>query len=260
MVHTGFFERLGDKAIGFHTAVYEIAVLFVRTLKALPRLWFYRRQFIEQLYNFSVKTLPIASVIAIFVGLGSTVQVKYQTSDIIPRYMAVNTIFKTSVIELCPVILALVLAGKLGASLAAEIGSMKISEQVEALETMSLDPVGFLVMPRLLAGLIMLPVITIYANFLAMFSAFFVSAVASDWIAPQEFITGLKLGYKPFEVLFGSVIKPAVLGTLISLLGSYFGLRTKGGARGVGESSTAAVVVSAVLIVIFDYYLGELLL
>ncbi len=260
MTRTGFFERLGDKAIGFTTAVYEITVLFIRTVKALPRLWFYRRQFIEQLYNFSVKTLPIASVIAIFVGLASTVQVKYQTSDIIPRYLAVNTIFKTTVIELCPVILALVLAGKLGASLAAEIGSMKISEQVEALETMSLDPVGFLVLPRLLAGLIMLPVITIYANFLAMFSAFFVSSVAGGWIAPQEFITGMKLGYKSFEVLFGSVIKPAVLGVLITLLGSYFGLRTKGGARGVGESSTAAVVVSAVLIVIFDYYLGELLL
>lgn len=260
MKRTGLFERLGGKALAFFTACFEIVALFVRTIGSLPRLWFYRRQFIEQLYNFSVKTLPIASVIAIFVGLGSTVQVKYQTSDIIPRYMAVNTIFKTSVIELCPVILALVLAGKLGASLAAEIGSMKISEQVEALETMSLDPVGFLVMPRLLAGLIMLPVITIYANFLAMFSAFFVTSVAGGWIAPQEFVTGMKLGYKPFEVLFGSVIKPAVLGVLISLLGSYFGLRTRGGARGVGESSTAAVVVSAVLIVIFDYYLGELLL
>ena len=123
-----FFIRLGEKGIDFFTTVYEISLLFVQTVKRIPKLWFYRRQFLEQLYNFSVKTLPIAAVIAVFVGLGSTVQGKYQTTDIVPRYVVVNAIFKTAVVELCPIILALVLAGKLGASLAAEIGSMKISE------------------------------------------------------------------------------------------------------------------------------------
>ena len=255
-----FFIRLGEKGIDFFTTVYEISLLFVQTMKRIPKLWFYRRQFLEQLYNFSVKTLPIAAVIAVFVGLGSTVQGKYQTTDIVPRYVVVNAIFKTAVVELCPIILALVLAGKLGASLAAEIGSMKISEQVEALETMSLEPIGFLVLPRVMAGLIMLPVITIFANFIAMFSSLFASAVVTEWITPREFINGMKLDYKIFEPIFGSVIKPAVFGVLIALLGSYFGLKTKGGAKGVGESSTAAVVTSAVLIVIVDYYLGEWLL
>ncbi len=256
----GLFEWLGDNALSFFAATYGITMLLVRTIRSFPQLWFYRRQFVEQLYNFSVKTLPIASVISVFVGLGSTVQLRYQTSDILPRYLYINTIFKTTIIELCPIVLALVLAGKLGASLAAEIGSMKISEQVEALETMSLDPVGFLVLPRFMAGLIMLPVITIYADFVSIFTSFFVCSVASPWIAPQEFVTGLKLGFKSFELVFGAIIKPAFMGGLIALLGSYFGLRTKGGARGVGESSTAAVVTAAVLTVIFDYYLGELLL
>jgi phospholipid/cholesterol/gamma-HCH transport system permease protein len=256
----GLFERLGGNALSFFASTYEIVVLLLRTIRSLPQLWFYRRQFIEQLYNFSVKTLPIASVIAVFVGLGSTTQLKYQTSDILPRYIYVNTVFKTTIIELCPIVLALVLAGKLGASLAAEIGSMKISEQVEALETMSLDPVGYLVLPRFVAGLIMLPVITIYADVLAMFTSFFVCSVASPWISPQDFVTGMKLDFKAFEMTFGAIIKPAFMGGLIALLGSYFGLRTKGGARGVGESSTAAVVTAAVLTVIFDYYLGELLL
>ena len=125
---------------------------------------------------------------------------------------------------------------------------------------MSLEPIGFLVLPRVMAGLIMLPVITIFANFIAMFSSLFASAVVTEWITPREFVNGMKLDYKIFEPIFGSVIKPAVFGVLIALLGSYFGLKTKGGAKGVGESSTAAVVTSAVLIVIVDYYLGEWLL
>ncbi len=255
-----FFEQLGERSISFFTTVYEIATLFMQTVRALPSLWFYRRQFLEQLYAFSVKTLPIAAVIAIFIGLGATVQSTYQSSELLTRAVLVNVIFKTTILELCPIVLSLVLAGKLGASLAAEIGSMKISEQVEALETMSLDPIGFLVVPRVVAGLLMLPVITIFANFLAIFSSFFVSAVATEWISPAEFGSGLEMDFKVFEMYFGNLIKPAVYGFLIALMGSYFGLKTSGGAKGVGAASTNAVVVSAVFIVIFDYYLGILLL
>ncbi|HOT96674.1 MAG TPA: ABC transporter permease [bacterium] len=255
-----FFEQLGERTISFFTTVYDIAVLFIQSIKALPSLWFYRRQFLEQIYAFSVKTLPIAAVIAVFIGLGATVQSTYQSSELLTRAILVNVIFKTTILELCPIILSLVLAGKLGASLAAEIGSMKISEQIEALETMSLDPVGFLVVPRIVAGLLMLPVITIFANALAIFSSFFVSAVATDWISAQEFGSGMQMDFKAFELYFGNLIKPAVYGVLIALVGSYFGLRTTGGAKGVGTASTNAVVVSAVFIVIFDYYLGKLLL
>ncbi len=252
--------NLGEKGIAFFTSVYEISVLLINTIKSIPSLWFYRRQLIEQLYSFSIKTLPIASVISIFVGLGSTVQGSYQSSGIIPRYFTVNVIFKSTIIELSPVILSLVLAGKIGASVAAEIGSMKITEQIDALETTPLDPIGFLVLPRVIAAILMLPVITLFANFLAMFSSFFVSAVLTDWISAADFISGMKMDFKSFEIIFGSIIKPGVFGLFIALIGSYFGLKTTGGARGVGKSATSAVVLASVLIVIFDYYLGELLL
>lgn len=255
-----FIEKLGQKTISFFTSVYEICVLMINTIRTLPSIWFYRRQILEQLYLFSVKTLPIVAVISIFIGLGATVQGSYQASPLLARSLTVNVIFKSTVIELCPIILSLVLAGKLGASLAAEIGSMKISEQIEALETMSLDPIGFLVMPRVVAGFIMLPVMTIFANFIAMFSSFFVSVVVTDWISSQEFVSGLEMDFRKFELYFGNGIKPCVYGVLIALIGSYFGLKTTGGAKGVGVSSTNAVVVSAVLIVIFDYYLAKLLL
>ncbi len=260
MIKKQFYTDLGEKGISFFTTVYEIFDLFFKTLKAFPKLWFYRRQLIEQVYSFSINTLPIASVISIFVGLASTVQGTYQSSDLVPRYLTVNVIFKTTVIELSPIILSLVLAGKIGASVAAEIGSMKITEQIDALETLSLEPVAFLVLPRLTAAVIMMPVITIFANFLSITSSMLSLSVFTDWITVSEFFNGVKVDFKAFEVVYGSVIKPAVFGVLLAVLGSYFGLKTTGGARGVGKSATNAVVLSAVLIVIMDYYLGELLL
>ncbi len=260
MKESNVFILLGEKVINFFVAVFEITQLFISTIKSIPRIWFYRRQFIEQLYNFSVSTLPIAMVISIFVGFGSTVQGAYQSSGIIPRYFTVNVIFKSTIIELSPIILSLVLAGKIGASVAAEIGSMKITEQIDALEITPLDPAGFLVMPRVMAAFIMMPVITMFANFLAMVSSFFMSTVLTEWISAYEFLNGMKMDFKPFEIFFGSIIKPATFGVFIALIGSFFGLKTTGGARGVGRASTSAVVLSAVIIVILDYYLGELLL
>lgn len=255
-----FYENLGHKSIRFFTTVYEVWKLLLHTLKSFRSIWFYRRQILEQLHIFSVKTLPIAAVIAVFVGLGAFILGNYQSSALIPREVVVNVIFKTVVIVLGPIILSLVLAGKLGASLAAEIGSMRISEQIQALETMSLDPVGFLVMPRIVAGLIMLPVMIIFSNIISIFSTFFVATILTNWISGPEFLSGLQMDFIMKEFYLGNLIKPATYGFLITLVGSYFGLQTTGGAKGVGRSSTNAVVVSAVLIVIFDYYLSQMFL
>lgn len=254
------FENIGMISINFFTSIYEMTIMFFHALVSLKDIWFYRRQIIEQLYAFSANTLPIAAIIAVFVGFGSTVQGVYQSSGLVPKYFTINVIFKSTIIELSPIILSLVLAGKIGASVAAEIGSMKISEQIDALKTTPLDPIGFLVMPRILAALIMMPVMVTFANALSMFAAFVMSTFISEWITPLEFFNGMKMDFKIFEVLFGSIIKPAVFGIFIALVGCYYGFKTSGGAKGVGKSATSAVVLSAVVVVILDYYLGELLL
>ncbi len=253
-------ERLGQSVLDFLTDFYELITLLVETVKSLRHIWFYRRQVIEQFHVYLVRTLPIAAVICVFLGLGMMLQGLYQTASLLPRFLTISVIFKTSVYEICPILMSLVLAGKLGGSLAAEIGSMKISEQLDALETLSLDPVGFIVMPRVLAGLFMVPIIMIFANLVTMFTVFFISTVATDWIAPAEFISGLRYNVRIFELYLGNFIKPAVYGFLIALVGSYFGLRTRGGALGVGRSATNAVVASAILIIMFDYYLDRVLL
>lgn len=254
------FVRLGRNTIDFFRAVHGMSLLAVNTARSLPRLWFYRRQVLDELHVFSAETLPIAVVIGVFIGLGTMVQAIYQSSPLVPRALTINIVFKSIGFEVGPIVLALVLAGKLGASLAAEIGSMKISEQLEALETLSLDPVGFLVMPRVLAGVLMLPFVTILAEAVALASVFLGTAVLGSWIPPSEFAIGLKTGFRAFELVLGNFIKPSVFGFWIGLAGCYFGLRTRGGAIGVGRAATKAVVASAVLIVIFDYYLVRLLL
>lgn len=258
MAMSDFLEGLGRRTVDFFITVGGIFRLVGRIIRVFPRIWFYRRQFQEQLYVFSIQTLPVASIIAVFVGLAALVQGRYQTSAFIPRIYTVNVIFKTTIMELCPVVLALILAGKLGASLAAEIGSMKISDQVDALQTLSLDPVGFLVLPRVLAGVLMVPLLTTFANVIAVFSNYFASCVLSDWISTQEFFQALRLDFQLSEIILGNLVKPAVYGFLISLLGCYFGINAGGGARGVGRASTNALVVSAILIVFFDYYIGTI--
>jgi len=260
MVKKNFFISLGEKGISFFISVYEITILFLNSIFSIRKAWFYRRQIIEQIYHFTMETLPIVLIISVFVGLGSTVQGIYQSSGIVPRSCTINVIFKSTIIELSPIILSLVLAGKIGASIAAEIGSMKITEQIDALEITPLDPTGFLVFPRILAAIIMMPVITIFANFLAMFSSFFMSTVLTEWISPYEFLNGMRMGFRSFEIIFGNIIKPGIFGVFVALIGCYYGLKTAGGARGVGKSATNAVVLSAIVIVILDYYLGELLL
>ncbi|GAB4341579.1 MAG: ABC transporter permease [Calditrichia bacterium] len=251
---------LGTHTIEFFQLISEFAGMTVNSVLNIRKLWFYRRQLVEQMYQFSVKTLPLVAMISVFVGLVATVQGTYQTSDLIPRYFTVNVIYKSTVLELSPVILALVLAGKVGASIAAEIGSMKITEQIEALESLSLEPIAFLVTPKIVAAIFMLPVVTIFANFFALSSAYFISVKVVGWVSTAEFIRGLKLDFVPFELVLGSVIKPSVFGGMIALVGSFFGLKTEGGARGVGQAATRAVVVAAVMVVIMDYYLGELFL
>lgn len=254
------YTHLRDRSQKFLSGVYDFSVLVLQVLRSLPSSWFYRRQIIEQLYSFSVQTLPITAFIAVFVGLVAMVQGVYQASGLIPRFLIINSVFKTSILELCPVVLSLVLAGKLGASLAAEVGAMRITEQIDALQTMSLDPVGFLVMPRTIAGALMLPSMTIFANLVAMVSAFVGSCVITHWALPQEFYQGMTTDFRAFEIIFGCIIKPTVFGTIIAIVGSFFGLRTTGGAKGVGEAATGAVVASTMLVILFDYYLGELLL
>tara|TARA_B100000700_G_C14742955_1_gene713871 strand:- start:372 stop:842 length:471 start_codon:yes stop_codon:yes gene_type:complete len=155
-------------------------------------------------------------------------------------------------------ITGLVLAGRVGANIAAEIGTMRVTEQIDALETLSLDPVAYLVVPRVLAGLVMFPVLVIIANFCGIFGGLLACLSTLD-INSYQFMKGVKSWFNPWDAVFG-LIKSIHFGFAITSIACYFGFYTTGGAQGVGKATMNTVVASCVTIVILDYLLAEILL
>jgi phospholipid/cholesterol/gamma-HCH transport system permease protein len=161
------------------------------------------------------------------------------------------------VLELGPLLTALVLTGRVGARMTAEIGTMRVTEQIDALETLSFDPVGFLALPRLLAALVMLPALTVLANATAIFSAWATLVIATD-VRTDDFLSGLRLAFTSFQVIY-SLIKAFCFGAAIAFVCSYQGYVTEAGAEGVGRSTATAVVIASVSILVLDAIVAAVL-
>jgi len=253
----GFFRAVGRSAIELVTEVGAAGLLLWRgiiSLRGLPRSL---HLVAEQMRRIGVESLPLVIITSIFTGAVTAVQAAYQLKDFVPKLYLGTAIYKSVVIELGPVLTALVVGGRVSASIAAELGTMRVTEQIDAMDAMAIDPVRYLVMPRLLAALVMLPVVTIFADVLAISGGFVVANLSLD-ISPKTFIAGMKLFFFAHDV-FGGLIKAFTFGGIIALMGCVSGLRTSGGAVGVGQAATRAVVASCVLILVSDYVLATLL-
>jgi phospholipid/cholesterol/gamma-HCH transport system permease protein len=167
------------------------------------------------------------------------------------------TVAKTVFIELGPVLTSLVLAGRVGASIAAELGTMRVTEQIDALESMGINPVGYLVMPRMIAGMIMLPVLVMFADIIAILGGMVVS-VALVNISYETFTGSIKAYVYVSDVVSG-LQKSVIFGAIIALMGCFHGFNAKGGAEGVGLATTRAVVLASVLILVSDYIMATIL-
>lgn len=217
-----------------------------------------KRVFLE-MYNIGVGSLPIVAIISVFIGAVTTVQTSYQ---LIAPYISNSVIgmivSDSMMLELAPTITSLVLAGKVGSHIASEIGTMRVSEQIDALEVMGINGSGFLALPKIIAGLIMLPMLNIIAIALGIYGGY-IAGDLSGILSPETFINGARASFLPFNVFFSSV-KSITFAFLITSISSYQGFYTKGGALEVGKASTDAVVYSAMSILFADYILAELLL
>jgi len=161
------------------------------------------------------------------------------------------------ILELGPLLTGLVLTGRVGGRMTAEIGTMRVTEQIDALETLAYDPVAFLIVPRLLASIIMLPVLVVLADATGVISGYLVASKVTD-VTPAEFIEGLRLGFEPFQVAY-SLLKAMMFGIAIALVCSYEGYITEAGAEGVGRSTARAVVIASVTILVLDALTAVLL-
>ena len=248
---------IGRKCICFVEHVGGVIVLLGRVFKSLPRIFGNCGLIVEQMSQMGVNSLPLVLLTSIFTGAVSSVQAAYQFRDFVPMRYLGTAVGKAVVIELGPVLTALVVAGRVGASIAAELGTMKVTEQIDALESMAIDPVPFLVTPRFIAGMVMLPILTIMADFVAIMGGYTVALLFLN-VSSATFLSGLKMFFHFRDVSTG-LLKALVFGVIIATMGCYQGFQTRGGAKGVGKSTTRAVVLSSVLILIADYLIASLM-
>ncbi len=251
------FEYIGEGVGATLAGVGRVFMLLLDVFKATPRTVRKGYLVVEQMMVIGVGSVPLIAVTSIFTGAVSSVQAAYQFQNYIPLKYLGTVIGKSVVIELGPVLTALVVGGRVGAAIAAELGTMKVTEQVDALETLAIDPLEYLVAPRFLAAIIMLPVITVFADFLAIMGGFVV-ANAGLGLSAHTYFNGLKMFFHAGDV-FSGLIKAVFFGGIIATMGCYHGLRARGGAEGVGIATMKAVVSSCLLILITDYILAAVL-
>lgn len=249
-----------DKLIrGFDQVASFVGGVFIMLFNVgrnIPRLPKSLRLLVEQMMSMGVASLPIVCLTSIFIGMVTTFQAHYQTQDYVPVVYVSMSVSKAIMIELGPIMTGLVVAGRVGSSIAAELGTMKVTEQIDALESLAIDPVGYLVMPRFISGIIMLPVLVIIAEAVAILGGLLVGVFGMG-ISLHTFLTGLRIHFLARE-LFGGLLKAFFFGGIIAIMGSYHGFEARGGAEGVGRATTRAVVSSSVLILISNYLIARL--
>ena len=259
MQRTGIrlFRRVSRWATGVLRSL-GLRMYFLRDIgRALGDPATYLPETIRQMRVIGVDSIPLASIVAAFIGAVIALQVRYQLFAGIQLSVVALSTRQMIVLELGPLLTGLVLTGRVGARMTAEIGTMRVTEQIDALETLAYDPVAFLVVPRLLAALVMLPVLTIFANVVGVAAGYLTSVTATDVLSSQ-FQEGLRLGFVPFQ-LFYSLLKATMFGGAIAFICSYEGYITEAGAEGVGRSTAKAVVFASVAILVLDALTAALL-
>jgi phospholipid/cholesterol/gamma-HCH transport system permease protein len=243
-------SRTIDATSALIARVGERGYFFADFIRALSDWRIYASETVRQMRNIGVESVPLAAIVAAFIGAVTAFQTRYQLFGGV-QLSVVGLIARQSIIlELGPLLTALVLTGRVGARITAEIGTMRVTEQIDALETLAYDPVAYLVVPRIIAATLMLPVLTIIANAVGVGTAFGTSIIATD-VLPSDFIEGLRLAFAPFQIVY-SLIKATIFGLAISFFCSYEGYTADVGAEGVGRSTAQAVVITSVAILVLD--------
>jgi len=257
---TRLLEFIGTKVLYSFRIVGEVLTLLWRTLAACREAPRNIPSIFTQTVIIGYDTLPVASVMAFFVGMVLALQTgvelaKYGTQDIIGGIVGLSMVR-----EMGPVMVSFLVAGRAGSAMAAEIGVMKVYEEIDALKTLEIDPIRYLVMPRLIAALICVPILTVYADCVGMLGGAIISHLHPRiFISYSTYTDALRMALKIREILAG-LVKSFVFGGIIAVICCYVGFNTSGGARGIGISTTRSVVLSFMLILVADYFLTRLLM
>lgn len=243
-----FFEQFG-----------KYMLLLGLTFRKPQKMGIFFQNLSREMVSIGYDSLVIVSIISVFTGAVTTVQTAYQlTSGLISDTIIGSIVSESTILELSPTVLSLVLAGRVGSNIASEIGTMRVSEQIDAIEVMGLNSACYLILPKVLAGAITVPLLVIISIFLSIGGGIFAGDLTGI-VSKESFIQGAQETFRTFNIFF-ALIKAFTFGFIITSIAAFKGYYTSGGSIEVGRSSTEAVVLSCILIVVFDFLLAKFLL
>ncbi|MEZ4720337.1 MAG: ABC transporter permease [Flavobacteriales bacterium] len=241
----------------FHLGKYVI--LMWRVFSKPEKLSIYRRRLFDEMVSLGLDSLGIIMVISIFMGAVITIQTSANLdSALIPAYTIGFTTRQSTILEFSPTIMALILAGKVGSNIASEIGTMRVTEQIDALEIMGVNSAAFLILPKIAAAVLLNPFLTLISMFVSIGGGYVV-AMMTDIVTVADYVYGIQLDFKPFHVTY-AMVKTVVFAFLITSIPAYQGYYASGSALEVGKASTRGVVQSSIIILIANYIITQLLL
>ena len=235
-------------------------ILMIKGMFSKPENWkMYWKEFMHQCSEIGIGSLGIVAIISFFIGAVSAIQTAYQlVSPLIPLSTISQIVRDTVILEFAPTLVSIVLAGVVGSKIAGELGNMRVSEQIDALEIMGINTKAYLVLTKILAAIVVIPMLIVIAMILGIWGGRIAGSM-SGILSADTFDKGLREGFNPYNVFF-SLVKSYTFAYLISSIPAYYGYNVKGGALEIGRASTKAVVVSCIMILIADYVLSALLL
>ena len=250
------FAPIGRATLTFCAAIGRVALFTVTAASHCVRPPYFPRQILRQMLEIGFYSLPVVGLTAIFTGMVLALQSftgfsRFSAESAIPNIVVVSITR-----ELGPVLAGLMVAGRVSAAIAAELGTMRVTEQLDALTTLSTDPYKYLIAPRLIAGLTMVPLLVLIADIIGVFGGFLVSVTTLDFNA-TTYLKNTWDFMEPIDVISG-LVKAAVFGFLLTLMGCYHGYNSRGGAQGVGQATTNAVVSASILIFLSNYIVTTL--
>lgn len=239
----------------FGKYILLIYQLFIRR----ERFGIYVKLVVNESILVGIDSIFIVVIVSTFIGAVTAVQTGYNlVSDLIPVSVIGTIVRDMTILELAPTIISVVLAGKVGSNIAGHLGTMRITEQIDALEVMGINSASYLILPKVLGCMLMFPLLVILSGFLSIYGGYLAGTLTGA-LTPEEYILGIRQDFNPFNITF-ALIKSVVFAFLISSISAYNGYYTKGGALEVGQSSTTAVTNSCIAILLADFVLAQLIL
>ncbi len=249
-------QPIGNAFLGFLAAIGRLSIFTFHSVTAFLSPPYYPRQMFRQMIEIGYYSLPVIGLTAIFTGAVLALQ-SYSGFSRFSAESSIPTVVVLSITrELGPVLAGLMVAGRIGAAFAAEIGTMRVTEQIDALVTLSTNPFKYLVFPRLVAGALMLPFLVLVADIIGVFGGYLVS-VGKLGFSPEPYLNNTLEFLETKDVVSG-LVKASAFGFIVALMGCYHGFYSRGGAQGVGAATTNAVVTASILILLFNYLITEL--